>query len=677
MPMTNTRIANLGRALCLGGGSFGAVVLVGWFEGLPSLCTVVPGRPPMAPDAAFALLLLGIAGALLNPMRSGSTRRLFGRFMGAVVIAIGAGIAIKYAIRIQFPPDHFFFHNHALTWRRSPPTAAALIFLGAATLLFDVRPDKRFRPSELLIVCASLIAITALLAYSYGAETHYRATGAPIVGTALPRAAMRVLRFGAERLMLGVAVPGAVGGLMICIGLLLERPDAGIMRVFTGPGPGSTLLKRLSPLAILIPVSLALVAARLPGVEDVPLTFAALTAITTFASLFLLGITAAHLNHAHDALRISEAKFSGMVSTSADAIISIDEAQRITLFNAGAEKIFGYSSAEMIGASLNILIPERYREIHPRHIKAFMGGPDCSRLANAEGKIHGLRRNGDEFPADAAISKLTIGGKSIISVTLRDISESEHLYQAAIQAARTRDEVLGIVAHDLRNPLQIVAINAHFLRRSGPEPAKRMAAEVVDAVDRMNRLIQDLIDVTTIEAGHLSLKPGRLYAAEIISELLEMQTRLTDSASLELEAEIAPDLPDIWADRDRIFQIFENLISNAIKFTKAGGQITLGAEASKGEVAFFVSDTGSGIASSDLPHVFDRFWQALHGAHRGAGLGLAIVKGIVEAHGGRIRVRSTVGKGTTFIFTIPTVPQARQLLDALPPRVDALPATAD
>jgi signal transduction histidine kinase len=147
------------------------------------------------------------------------------------------------------------------------------------------------------------------------------------------------------------------------------------------------------------------------------------------------------------------------------------------------------------------------------------------------------------------------------------------------------------------------------------------------------------------------------------------------SASLELHVAIERDLPDIWADRDRMLQVFENLIGNATKFTKAGGRVTVGAVASSGEVLFSVSDTGSGISDSDIPHVFDRFWQASHGAHRGAGLGLAIVKGIVEAHGGRIWIRSTIGQGTTFLFTIPTVLQAPQRPDAGPSRDNAAPAT--
>jgi signal transduction histidine kinase len=215
--------------------------------------------------------------------------------------------------------------------------------------------------------------------------------------------------------------------------------------------------------------------------------------------------------------------------------------------------------------------------------------------------------------------------------------------------------MMGVVAHDLRNPLQIITINADYLRGSGSGPASEAAAEIGVAANRMKRLIQDLLDVTSMESGHLALRPKRLDAAEIVSESLKLQTPLTMSASLELRVTIAPELPEIWADHDRLLQVFENLIGNAIKFTRTGGHITVGAEAGTGEVVFSVSDTGSGIAESDLPHVFDRFWQASHGAQQGAGLGLAIVKGIVEAHGGGIRVRSSVGQGTTFFFTIPTV----------------------
>jgi len=176
----------------------------------------------------------------------------------------------------------------------------------------------------------------------------------------------------------------------------------------------------------------------------------------------------------------------------------------------------------------------------------------------------------------------------------------------------------------------------------------------------MSRLIQDLLDVTRMEAGQLAIEQARVRTAQLVSEALEAEKPLASSASLELQLDLSPDLPDVWADRDRLLQIFENLIGNALKFTEPGGRVLVGAAARDDEALFWVADTGVGIAAEDVPHLFDRFWQARKAARHGAGLGLPIVKGIVEAHGGRVWVESTLGRGTTFFFTIPTTARAEQ-----------------
>ena len=387
-----------------------------------------------------------------------------------------------------------------------------------------------------------------------------------------------------------------------------------------------------------------------------------------------IGLDITARKRAEEALQFSEAKFAGMVSMSADAIVSIDETQRIILFNDGAEKIFGRSKAEMIGTPLDILLPERFRQAHAQHIQGFLAGPDVARpMGERSGKVYGLRANGEEFPADAAISKLSIGGKTILSVTLRDVTEADRLYRAATRATQARDEVLAVVAHDLRNPLQIISTNASILTQFGPEPARPMGTDIGNAVRRMNRLIQDLLDITSMESGHLSLRPGRISAAEVISESYRMQMPLAESASVKLRLAAPPVTREIWADRERVLQVFENLIGNALKFAKAGGHVTMGMEEGTDEIVFSVEDSGPGIAEGDLPHVFDRFWQASKSSRRGIGLGLAIVKGIVEAHDGRIWVQSAPGRGTTFFFSIPALPQARRRLEEQPRRVNALP----
>jgi signal transduction histidine kinase len=233
--------------------------------------------------------------------------------------------------------------------------------------------------------------------------------------------------------------------------------------------------------------------------------------------------------------------------------------------------------------------------------------------------------------------------------------ENARLYDSAKKAIRARDDLLGVVAHDLRNPLMTISALGAYLRKVGPED--EVGAEIEQAVNRMNRLIQDLLDVTRLEAGHLSHKPEGIDSIHLLREALEAETPVALSAGLELQLEDPSQLPDIWADRDRLFQVFDNLIGNAIKFTKPGGRITLAATAHAGEVQFSVSDTGCGIASDQLTRIFDRFWQA-PGVRRGAGLGLPIVKGIVESHGGRVWVESPPGKGSTFFFAIPAAPNA-------------------
>jgi PAS domain S-box-containing protein len=657
-------------------------------------------------------------------------------------------------------------------------------------------------------------------------------------------------------------------------------------------------------------------------------------------------------------LKESEAKFAGIISISADAIISIDDDQRITMFNHGAEQIFRYSQAEAIGTPLDRLIPERFRGVHRQHVETFASGDSIARrMGERLTTIAGLRENGEEFPAEAAISKLQVGEKTLLTVALRDITERkrteealkaanasldaivdnvplmlfikdsrslrfvrfnrageellgwpretltgksdydfwpraqadffterdrealtsrkivdipeeeiqtrhqgvrilhtkkvpildsaglpiyllgiseditersliekeqrflaeasvvlsasldyeetlatvarltvqnfadwcavdvmeeggslrrlkvasadpskaelcawleqmppdrdlpylmrsvveskrpvliehvtaqyirsmsqgpEHpqaleatgitslvaaplllggralgaialgsstparaygqsdlrlaealadraavaienarLYRAAVNATQLRDQVLRVVAHDLRNPLSVILLQAGALKRHGPSPERR-SQKPVDAIHsaatRMNRLIQDLLDVAVMEAGQLTIQAARLSARELIAAAVDLQRPLASSAFLELRIDVEDEVPDIWGDRDRLLQVFENLIGNAIKFTEAGGRITVGATSRDRDVVFWVADTGSGIAPEDLPRVFDRFWQATRIGRQGAGLGLPITKGIVEAHGGRVWVDSMPVLGTTFSFTIP------------------------
>ena len=363
---------------------------------------------------------------------------------------------------------------------------------------------------------------------------------------------------------------------------------------------------------------------------------------------------------AERALRLSEAKFSGIVSIAADAIITVDADQRVTVFNEGAEQIFGYSKGEMIGAPLERLIPERHRAKHKEDFDKFAGGTESARRMAERLEVFGMRKNGEEFPAEASISKVVVGDATFFSVVLRDITERKNVESALQRAITARDDVLGIVAHDLRNPLSAIMMAASAMERPGKEPDRRDREPrdiILRASRRMNQLIQDLLDVARVEAGQFNIEPTRLSAADLVREVVEMQTPLAEASDLELDLDVDDAVGAVWGDKRRLIQVFDNLIGNAIKFSEPGGRIVVRAARQAGarDVVFSVSDSGAGIAPEFVAHIFDRFWQAATKARRlGAGLGLPITKGIVDAHGGRIWVESEPGRGSTFFFTIPT-----------------------
>lgn len=232
--------------------------------------------------------------------------------------------------------------------------------------------------------------------------------------------------------------------------------------------------------------------------------------------------------------------------------------------------------------------------------------------------------------------------------------ENARLYHDAEQASRARDEVLAIVAHDLRNPLNTIHLAASLLLETTPESAHRKHLEIVSrSANRMDRLIQDLLEVTRLESGNLSMELRPDPVLPLVMEAATMLRPLATARSITLDVAVDDAVPPVVMDSARVLQVISNLVGNAIKFTPTHGSIRLEAEAIDGHVRFSIADTGPGIPPEQLPHVFGRFWQAHRGDRRGVGLGLSIARGIVEAHGGSIWVQSGEGAGTTFYFTLP------------------------
>ena len=537
---------------------------------------------------------------------------------------------------------------------------------------------------------------------------------------------------------------------------------------------------------------------------------------------------------AEQLLQASQAQIARILAIAADAIITIDDTHSIVDFNRGAEEIFGYPAREVIGKPIELLLPESTLGVHRSHVNRFAASGEDSRHMGSRNEVSGRRRNGEEFPAEASISKLPTATGMLFCVVLRDATEQrrreqhDHMlavagarlaasldygatlrvaaeltvptisdwcvldviepgpgdsktlrrvasvhhdaerdailremerrgldwdapsavidmlrtgeplllrevsdvwleahsespeelvatrtlglrsllivpllareavfgamamgrgdgrrpfdggdldlaraigYRAALaidnalhysaerRATMARDDLLAIVSHDLRNPAAAISMCAKAL--TGNQPASdaeraSLLGTIAESAEWMRRLMQDLVDVASIEAGRLSVVPERQPVEPIILATIEMFTARARQEGKTLRSEIPGSLPWVVADRSRLMQVLANLVDNAIKFSREGGSIVVSVLARRDELEFTVHDSGPGIPPEHLPHLFDRFWHArVDNLSRGSGLGLAIARGIVSAHGGKIWLNTTVGVGSAFHFTLP------------------------
>jgi PAS domain S-box-containing protein len=356
-----------------------------------------------------------------------------------------------------------------------------------------------------------------------------------------------------------------------------------------------------------------------------------------------LGI--AHIDPEKEALLREETSFAAGVVSETHPVMRV--------LTTGRPDIVAGISPELLAASaINERHLEILRQLAPQSII-------CVAL-RVSGKIGGALTlvssdSGRQYNRDDLAHAEELARRASLAV------ENARLYHEAGEATRARDEVLAVVAHDLRNPLSTILMSCALLlgdaspgEGNGAAHGERRPLVLMRrAAERMQRLIQDLLDVKRIESGRLGVEPRAELLGAVIAEAVDMLRPLADSNGLGLFDEVPANLPPALIDPPRIQQVLSNLVGNAIKFTPRGGRVAVRAELLPGAVRLAVSDSGPGIAADQLPHVFGRFWQAKATDRRGIGLGLAIAKGIVEAHGGRIWVESQVGQGSTFYFTVP------------------------
>jgi PAS domain S-box-containing protein len=372
------------------------------------------------------------------------------------------------------------------------------------------------------------------------------------------------------------------------------------------------------------------------------------------------------------ALRESKQRLAGIVSTAMDAIITVDEDQRIVLFNEAAEKMYGCSAAEAMGQTLDRFIPECFGRAHPKNIRRFGETGSASRAMARLNSLTGLRADGTEFPIEAAVSKIEVEGRKLYTVIHRDITErkqaeaereklaQEQLARAAAEAAnRSKDEFLAMVSHELRSPLTAILGYTRMLR-SGPvdrDAINKVTAIVERSAKAQLQIIEDLLDSARIIAGKLRIELEPVDLVPVLEAALDTARPAAEAKGIKLVANFGPAPEQTLGDSTRLQQVVWNLLTNAVKFTPHGGRVELGMEGAAHHIRITVSDNGKGIEPEFLPFVFDRFRQADSSSARrvgGLGLGLSLVKHLVELHGGTIAAASEgLGRGARFTVTLP------------------------
>jgi signal transduction histidine kinase len=302
---------------------------------------------------------------------------------------------------------------------------------------------------------------------------------------------------------------------------------------------------------------------------------------------------------------------------------------------------------------------------HPA-VRSYLAVPIVSRNGSVLGGLYFAHHARGVFQDRHERIAVGIAGWAAVALDNARLLQAERAARAEAESAvRLRDEIVGIVSHDLRNPLEVIVTGCALLRQLSDQSCAPRLDAIERGASRMTALIDDLLDVTRVESGTLAIDRQPLEPAVLIDEVCDLLRPLAIERKLELVVNVEPSARPVFADRARVLQVVQNLLGNAIKFTPEQGRIVVSAALEGEQTQFCVDDTGPGIDAEQLLHVFDRFWQASRGIRAGAGLGLAIARGIVHAHGGRIWAESRVGHGTRFCFTLPLVGAAEAAPDTL------------
>jgi PAS domain S-box-containing protein len=372
-----------------------------------------------------------------------------------------------------------------------------------------------------------------------------------------------------------------------------------------------------------------------------------------------------------DRRRETASHMRAVLDTALDAVISMDATGRVTFWNPRAEQIFGWSRDEAVGKPVaELIIPPRMRAAHASGLAQDLRTGE-GKLLNRRVEMVAVRRDGSEVPVELALVAVKEGEYHTFSAFLRDITERkraeaerDRLFTAAEKArteaeaaSRAKDEFLATLSHELRTPLTSIVGWVYLLRSGKLDPAG--VARGLETIDRnamlQAQLVSDILDMSRILAARFRLNVRPLELAPVVAAAIDSLVPAASAKGIRLLPVLDPSTGVVSGDADRLQQVVWNLLSNAIKFTPPGGRVQVRLARAEGQAEITVEDTGPGIRSEVLPHVFELFRQGDSSntrAHGGLGLGLAVVRQLVELHGGTVHAAST-GAGAAFTVRLP------------------------